>query len=327
MRKIAHFIVNSSIATVFAMLLCVGVLIYVVLVSDVIAPIGGVDAWAYLGLLLYPLLGIFVVRLNRGFTSSSSHTLFPVTLLMMGCSLSPQILEAYGLVYSLAFIVVYYVLSDTYRKYQSMGRYFVAFALLSVVTFVTPQLLLLLPFLIPCCIPLKSLHLRTICAALIGIIFPYWMAFGILFFTDDLAFFLQHFSAATTFLSPAFHTISLPVGGWVLTIPYFALQVGWALLLLIPSVANVFFCSSMKVSARANLSFVSLLAIISLLGMFLLPTICSSLLPLLLLWVAILGDSFFVVPLTRANNIFLTVLTILWVVLYVLLVWSISLAY
>ena len=327
MRKIAHFIANSSIATVVAMLLCVGLLIYFVLVSDVVAPIGGVDAWAYLGLLLYPLLGFFTVRLNRGFTSSSSRTLFPVTLLMMGCSLSPQILGSYGVVYSLAFIAVYYVLSDTYRKHQSMGRYFVAFALLSIVTFVTPQLLLLLPFLIPCCIPLKSLHLRTICAALIGIIFPYWMAFGILFFIDDLAFFSQHFSAAITILPPTFDTISFPIRGWMLTIPYLAIQVGWALLLLIPSVANVFFCSSMKVSARANLSFVSLLAIISLLGMFLFPAICCSLLPLLLLWAAILGDSFFLVPLTRANNIFLAILTILWVALYVLLVWSISLAY
>ena len=325
MKKIAFFIVKSRVATVIASLLCIGLWLYAImgvgqgntLVDNVV--------WNYAVIVLYLLSGFLIVRFTRRYGISSKHTLLPLMFLVMGYSLVPQLPTILmGSLQLIVTIAAYHILQVTYRESYAMGSYFMAFAMLSAGTIVCPQLLFVVPLLILYGLPLQSLHFRTICASILGLLLPYWIAFSVLFLTDNMHRIPMFFASALP-SSCAFPLgwINLPVSTFVIPIPAALIPAVWVMLILIPVSIYVITNSQMKVLTRASLYSTLLWMTILLAASVVFPALYGIILPALLFFTAVIGSSLFSGHLTQGRSIYLVVLVVCWLLFYSLFVCNI----
>ena len=324
-KKIALFIAQSRVAAVIASLLCLGLWIYGLMGTGSQSVLDA-DIWNYVIVILYLLVGIAVVRLTKKHAISTKHQLLPMTLLMMGGALSPQLSTmSVGAIQLVLIIIAYQFLLDTYRERYAMSSYFMAFTLFGVGSLITPQLLFVVPLLILSAIPLQSLHFRTFCASLLGILLPFWVAFSILFLTDNTHHIAQYFDSVIPSSYP-FPTdvLCIPLSDVSVTVPIAAIHVVWILLTLIPASIHVITNVNMKVSVRASLYHTSLLILILLIAIFVFPALYHVLLPTLLFLTPILGANFFDAHLSELwRSIYLVVMTVIWLLVIGLYLWSI----
>lgn len=324
-KKIALFIAQSRVAAVIASLLCLGLWIYGLLgAGSQSAP--DAKIWYYAIVILYLLVGIAVVRLTKRHAISTKHQLLPITLLMMGGALSPLLpTMSSGAIQLVLIMMAYHILLDTYRERYAMSNYFMAFTLLGAGSLITPQLLFVVPLLILSAIPLQSLHFRTFCASLLGILLPFWVAFSVLFLTDSTHLIAQYFDSAIPSSYP-FPTdgLCIPLSGVSVTVPVAAIHLVWILLTLIPASIHVITNVNMKVSVRASLYHTCLLMLLLLLAIFVFPALYHVLLPTLLFLAPILGANLFDAHLsTLWRSVYLVVMTVIWIFVMGLYIWSI----
>lgn len=325
-KKIAFFIAQSRVAAVIASLLCLGLWIYSLAGTGCQSAASGPKVWGYAIVIFYLLAGVAVVRLTKKHAISTKHQLLPLTLLMMGGALSPLLpAMSEGAVQLALIMAAYHILLDTYRERYAMSSYFMAFILLGAGCIITPQLLFVLPLLILSTIPLQSLHFRTFCASLLGIILPFWVAFSVLFLTDSTHHISQYFASAIPSSYP-FPTegLSVPIGNVSVIVPVAAIHLVWILLTLIPASIHVISNVNMKVSVRASLYHTCLLMLILLIAIVVFPALYHVLLPTLLFLTPILGANFFDAHLsTLWRSVYLVVMTLVWLLAIGLYLWSI----
>lgn len=205
-----------------------------------------------------------------------------------------------------------------------MGNYFAAFALIGIASISTPQLLFLSPVLILCCGFLQSLHLRTAIAALLGVLTPYWIAFCILFLTDN-TYLIQSFTKElTTGIAMESTPLYIPIGeGEPLAIPIIVVQCLWTLLLVLPAIVHHILTSASKVKTRAvryvQIGYISTLLI----GTLMLPSLYMALQPAVVTLTATIGYGFFVDEnKNRGRNIWLLTLLVIWLLILGLYIWN-----
>ena len=324
-KKIALFIAQSRVAAVIASLLCLGLWIYSLTGLDGQSVASESKIWGYAIVILYLLAGIAMVRLTKKHAINTKHQLLPMTLLMMGGALSPQLpTMSVGAIQLVLIMVAYHILLDTYRVRYAMSSYFMAFALLGVGSIITPQLLFVVPLLILSATPLQSLHFRAFCASLLGFLLPFWVAFSILFLTDSTHRISEYLASAIPSSYP-FPTdgLCIPINGISVTIPIAAIHLVWILLTLIPASIHVITNVNIKVSVRASLYHTCLLILILLLAILVFPALYHVLLPTVLFLTPILGANFFDVHLsTLWRSVYLVVMTLIWLVFIGLHLWS-----
>ena len=319
MTKITHFIVHSKVATAIAALLCIGVWIYAIVES------GNGGVLSYLNLLLYVIFGMLIGSANERAATGSQRTTLHTTLYYMGCAINPQLaVWQESTICLMLMVAAYRIMATTYRGRTAMGSYFAAFALVGIASIYSPQLLYLVPVLILCCGFMQSLHARTAIAALLGVLVPYWVAFSILYLTDNthqVQSFVERLTAGVSYAPAALH---VPIGkGDTLAIPMIAIQWVWALMLAIPAIIRHTLSGTSKVKTRAiqnmQIGHMGTLFV----GMLILPSLYTTMQPVLITLTATIGYGFFVSEnKSRGRNIWLITLFVIWLLILGLNVWN-----
>ena len=319
MNKITHFIVHSKVATAIAALLCIGVWIQTIVQS------GSGEVLSYLNLLLYLIFGVLMGSYSERSTTSSRRSPFPTTLFYMCCAINPQLaIWQEGTLCLMLMVAAYHILATTYRERTAMGSYFAAFASVGIASIFTPQLLYLAPILILCCGFMQSLHVRTAIAALLGVIVPYWVAFCILFLTDNTHLGQSFVDRLIVGSSYATDSLLVPIReGDTLAVPMIAVQWGWVILLTIPAIVHHTLSGTTKVKTRAihNMQIGHMTTL--LIGMMILPSLYGTMQPTLITLTASIGYGIFVAENKgRGRNIWLITLLIIWLLILSLNVWN-----
>lgn len=319
MNKITHFIVHSKVATAIAALLCIGVWVCAIIQS------GSGEVLSYLNLLLYVIFGMLIGSANERAATGSQRTTLHMTLYYMGCAINPQLaVWQEATICLMLMVAAYRIMAGTYRGHTAMGSYFAAFALVGIASIYSPQLLYLTPVLILCCGFMQSLHARTAIAALLGVLVPYWVAFSILYLTDNTHLaqsFAERLMAGSSYAPASLH---VPAGrGHSLAIPMIAIQWVWALLLTIPAIIRHTLTSASKVKTRAILNMQIGYMGTLFVGMLILPSLYTTMQPVLITLTATIGYGFFVSESgSRGRNIWLIALFVIWLLILILNVWN-----
>ena len=319
MPKLSHFIIYSRVATLIATLLCMGIWIYTIVQGHTGGPL------TYLNLLLYLIFGMLIGNTGERTDTSSRKPTLGATLFFMSCALNPQFAPWQESTLCLMLIgTAYHIIAGTYRSRTAMGSYFAAFCMIGIATLYAPQLLYLTPLLILCCGFMQSLHLRTLLAALFGLLAPYWTAFCILFLTDSTHLIQPFVEELTTLASHTSQPLHIPIsGGHTLAIPMMAVQCVWTLLLALPAIVHHIVAGTTKVKFRAA-RYVQLGSLGTLLiGTLLLPSLYATLYPVVVALTASISYGFFATDnRSRGQNIWLITLFIIWLLILSLYVWN-----
>lgn len=250
-------------------------------------------------MLLCPIMGYLLLKMSRDFSLNDVRCTFPATLFFMGCAIAPQIVSLNSaLMHLVLFPLACYLLLCTYRKRSAMGSYFVAFVLLGIECLLTPPLLLLFPLLAFLCASIGSLHIRTFFAAIWGLLFPYWIAGGVLFLLGDTEPIDNYFGQILMF------------GTWD-GMPYdyrLWIPLAWTLLLALPGSVVALLNRTMKLQANVVFRFLIMAFVLLLLSVVLFPFLYVSLLPCILLFASLIGSALFVKDGGRVRNIYFFIL-------------------
>ena len=319
MKKIAQYIVHSKAANIVAALLC----IYMWLSSASRHTEEGYIVLTILHFLLYTLAGLQLMRVNSRLSFDSQKSSFPLTFFFMCCAISPQLETWFPCTTLLLITAAISFITHTYRDNQAMGSYFAAFSLISMGSLYTPQLVYLMPVLLMCCGTMQSLHLRSALAGLLGMLFPYWTSFCVLFLTDNtqrMELFVEALTAKSTHeLVP----LTLPMGdGNTLTLPTIAVQTVWTLLLVLPAITNLLLTVKSKMQARASQLLQITFTIALIAASLILPSLYKVLQPIIALLAASIGSTLFTGTPSRGKNIWFIVLLLLWGLIASLCLWN-----
>jgi hypothetical protein len=103
-------------------------------------------------------------------------------------------------VVQLCFISFYFTLFLCYQNKRASGWIFFSFICLGIASFEFVQILYFVPILwIIMSADIRALSARTFIASLLGIIVPYWFYGAYLFFNDNIASLITHFTALAQF--------------------------------------------------------------------------------------------------------------------------------
>jgi len=321
MNRFYQFFVHSWAATVIAALLCMAVWGHYIAYHTT----GWTELYpSLLNLTLYLVFGLLLNNAYGHTATGSQRITLSSTLFFMGCAITPQIAPwQEGTICLVLMGTAYHLLSYTFRNHTSMGSYFTAFSLIGIASLCSPKLLYITPILILACTFMQSLHIRTSLAAILGILFPYWTAFCILYLTNNTHLISSFAAELTTSIFPTATMLHLSTGtGHSLAIPTIVLQIGWTLLLVLPAIAHIASATS-SIETRANRYFQIGNFGILLITVLVLPSLRTTLLPAILMLTAIIGYSFFVTGnKRRGRNIWALVLLVFWLFTLGLYVWN-----
>lgn len=322
MNKFSHFVVYSWAATAIAALLCMAIWGYTIIQDGT----GGI--LTYMNLLLYLAFGVLIGCYGDRLTMGNRKVTLPATLFFMGCAVNPQLAPwQEGTIYLILMAGAYHILLDTYRSNTAMGSYFTAFCLVGIASLHCPQLLYAAPVLILCSGFMQSLHIRTILAALFGILMPYWTAFCILFVTDNTHLIQPFVSELTMGITQTSALIHIPLGeNNTVAVPMIIVQLIWTLLLIVPATVHHILSTTSKVRTRTNrymqIGYMTTLLAATLL----LPSLYTALQPVVVALTAILSYDFFTVG-RKGRNIWFITLFCIWLLILGLYVWNSYLIY
>ena len=321
MKKIVGFIIHSKAATIVAALLCISMW-WLSLESQSSLLTSSIAT------LFYPVLGFYLMRINKRIAFNiPGNSPLAGTLFLMSCALLPQMAtDLTPIVHLILFVSACSLLLHTYRRNDAMGTYFIAFALAGVASLITPTILFVAPLLLICCSFLKSLHIRTALASLLGLLLPYWIGVCTLFLTDTP---IPVDTFADTLLSP---TSSTPYKELFLAngykLPFVVIQMLWLLLLTAPSIIATFFSRSiLKARTQSSLYFLTTIMLLTLVFVAIFPALYTTLMPLLILANAISGVTFFSGRTNMGSRVYLFIMLIVWILMIALSVWNISTTY
>lgn len=316
MKKILDFIVHSNAAGVLAAvaLACMYAVAcngYLPSAERSILIMETVEWRDYLSLVGCILMGYLSVKLSAEYTLSNIHTQLPAVLFLMGCTIVPlQVCTPRNLAVLALLAASCYVLLRTYRNNRASGSYFTAYVLVGLATLIEPQLLWTAPLLPLCCIPLRSISVRTIVAGVMGLLCVYWVTFSLLYVTDhmvvgyDLLARLTHCDWGS---HPHHRTMneSLAILSSLL----------WILLLTIPGSAVILKDNTLNLRSRTCYYYcIAVLGTLLLLCMVL-PMLYATLFPLCLLLAAYIGIPLYTEANTRGKYVYAIAVLLAWTLL------------
>lgn len=125
-------------------------------------------------------VAVMMVLVNRTFNLlRTSSVLLGGLYLLMQCSV-PEISARFvpGTVLTLLALIVTALLYSCYQRPERTQTVFLAFFLCTAASFAQAAALIYLPVLLAGCIQMRSFTLRTVVAAILGILTPFWLMLG-----------------------------------------------------------------------------------------------------------------------------------------------------
>ena len=264
-------------------------------------------------LFIYFVIGYLLVQINNTFGLIRARASIQTSIFLLLVAACPpvQFLGPEDIAV-LLFVIALYLLFCAYQRPRSSGYLFHAFLFVGSGSLIFPQITLLAPVLLVGAFSFQALNLRSLPAALIGWLLPYWFLFGYAFYCDNMELFRQPFIELAAFSPIDFSVITtgeLAVWGYS-----FVLFVAGSIHCLVQSHRD-------KIRTRVFLQFFILLNVCIYLFIALQPIHCVNLLPLSLVGVSILISHLFVLTSNALSNIFFICSVVGLILLFFFNVW------
>ena len=122
-----------------------------------------------------------------------------VYVAIMGAAFSLHSLQSAGII-ACTMLASYNLLFRSYQRTDAVSPLFNSFLCIGIGSLFSPQLLYFVPFYLwYSVIFFRSLHWRTFCGAILGLILPYWFMAGYDIYTGNFSHFTAHFAALVQF--------------------------------------------------------------------------------------------------------------------------------
>lgn len=198
-----------------------------------------------------------------------------------------------------------YVLLSTYQMHHAITEYVTGYALLGLITILSPKWMLLVPVFIIGCGLIQSLTPRTFMAAIIGLVIPYWIGGGLLFLFDEMDHFLIPFIQLAEFCPIRYGALS----------PHQITALILLLFLAIPSMFHYPGSSfSIREKARVCYNFLFALFVSTLVLILLQPCLVNEFYPLLTVVTSIFVTQMLISARGRFGSIYFLILLMLYLI-------------
>lgn len=249
---------------------------------------------------IFCFIGYFLIALNNTFglirTRATAQT--STYFLLVGICPSIHLLNE-GNIAAVFYLGSLYFLLNSYQKAHP-GNIFHSFAFLSMGSIFFPSLLLLTPVYLIGSYNFRSISLRSLCAALLGLLLPYWLLFAYTFCIGSTEIFYAPFR---TLFSPT----PLFEGFQLANI----ITMGYLFILFIASSGHCIIASyEDKIQTRSYLNFLIFTQLLMFIYYLLQPAKYQNILPVLTIGTSILTGHFFTLTSSKSANIFCIIIFI-----------------
>jgi len=254
------------------------------------------DTWLQM---LCLLVGAVLMQIlnNKNALIRITTRMVAATFLVLSC-LTPSLFASIQTsIVSLAMLTAYIVLLPCYQHDDAQPLYYNAYLSISLASLVFPQILFFVPFmLLLTATKLKSFSLRSVCAALLGLITPYWFLAVWLFFSESsVSPLLAHFASLGKFQmwTPQ---LWIDAAEWLLPVAMLVV------LFIIGTIHFMRYAYNDKLRTRQFFSFFMMMFVLTLVFLILQPQHAPELIPILVINVSPLVAHFFSLTNTRWTN-------------------------
>lgn len=259
-------------------------------------------------LLLGGLIGYFLIGLNNTFNIIRIRASAQTSVFFLLFSACPVLhVSCLPMLVNVLLLVALFFLFKSYRQERSERNLFHSSLALGLIGLFCPQLVFLVPLSWIGAYSLRSLHVRSLAASLIGWSVPYWCMFGYACYRGELALFRNPFDGLSVFLSWR---------SWRLLPEYYATVAYLLLLFLVASFHCLLTGYEEKMRTRSYLHLLIVFCLFLFACIGLQPDMVYWLLPMLMAIVGILGGRLFVLSATRASNLFFIGMLAGWLLLW-----------
>lgn len=217
-----------------------------------------------------------------------------------------------GVVLMLCLLLSYFTLFSAYQIEDSATLIYVSFLYLGTGILIYPQAVWFVPVYWLSVYILRAINSRSMCASVLGLITPLWVAGSIAYCTDHIQMISQLFSQMVDFSWGGYST---------LTAPQILILVVALLLFLISFVDFYTRWGLDKTRTRILLSIVSLHGMVIYLTILLQPTHLHTLIPVAFIPTAIMGGHYVANDATPISNIMTWTLTLAIIIGFILSSW------
>lgn len=247
--------------------------------------------------IFYGFIGYLLIELNNTYAIIRTRATVQTSLYFILISICPFIHQIFsGSLVSFTMLISLFFLFKSYQSRRSSGNLFHAFAFIGISSLFLPQVLWLTPVWLIGAIMFHALTPRSLCASLVGIIFPYWIVFAFAFITDDHQLFYQPFIDMTTFTPISYFSY--------LSWEVIATLIYMFVLFLAAFVHRIINGHKNNIRTSAFLDFLILVSFSLLVYIVLQPSMAIKLLPLLIMFNSVLIGHIFAMTNSKASNIF-----------------------
>ena len=273
-----------------------------------------------IGMLLCSLCAYLILELNNenALIRVRSRMMATVYVALMGAMSFLHTFQS-GHIVMVCMLVTYHVLFRSYQRADSTGWTFYGFAAISLASLFCSYLLYLVPvYLLLMVLYLQSLSLRTLFAALLGVILPYWLWAVYLFIEGRI----------DQFLRPLAMLLKLPAFDYSMVSVQQILSLAFVVLLSIISIAHFIATAfSDKIKVRMLYQFLIFNEVVLLAYVVLFPEQFNLLFMLFTVNSSTLISHYFTLSHGRVSNIVFISAVVMLVCLAVFNVWSPSVSF
>ena len=261
--------------------------------------------------LLYIVVGYILIDLNNTYALIRTRASIQTGIYFLLVSICPalHVLSA-GTVASVLFMPALFFLFRSYQHPYPAADVFLSSAFIGAGSLFLPQLTLLLPVFWIGTYNFRSLTPRSFPASLLGWFLPYWFLLGHCYFYGDMETFYRPFRELT-----AFQPVDFGLQ------PDEAVTLGFLFVLFAVSAGHAVATGyEDKIRTRSYLNFLTLTNLCLFVLALLQPSLCTDLLPFLMVGTAVLAGHLFVLSNTRSSNVFFICI---FIGLFLLLGWNV----
>lgn len=269
-----------------------------------------------INLLLYLLIGFLLIPFNNAVGIIRTKGSIQTSFFFIWSGLLPVLhpLQC-DVLTTLVVLLSLLCLMAGYQKPQPMAYLYHAWLLLGFASWLAPEVLWLLPVYILGAYQFQILSLKSLAAALLGLLFAYFIFSFFLWAAQETPIIIGQFKTLETL----FTQYTLPEHEtWVVVLMAFH-GVLWLV-----AVAHYWVRRAQSsIKTRDFINFILSIGLLSLLVIYLKPATLSTLLPVSLICLSLIEGHFFTTAYSKSTNLFLILMWLTSAVLYGLILWKV----
>jgi len=265
------------------------------------------------GLACCLLIGFLLLWIDRSYTIIRERTKVETILyLLTGACFLPLHAWNWGMVAAVFLLFALYPLMRSFKKNYPQKDLFESFVMLSIGGLFFPKLLLLIPLFFLGASQFLALNLKSLIAAILGFMFPYWMLIPYAIYVQDYSLLTAPFEQLVVFE---------PIGGSFES-EHLILFIMLSVLFFVSTLHYISTSHEDKMRTRVYLSFIIMMGVFLLTYTALQPADAVNMFPLIGIPICLMGAHYFTLTGNRASLTMTIVYLLAFLALFLFTLWK-----